>query len=590
MPNILSPDLLLVISTLFLVVSGFYFWESQVLKKKLKKQEQDRKIQQEETSNRMYELAILKELGDRVGYSLNIENIIDIIIGSLNQFIKFSVVSYMLLEPEKIIFKVHLEQSISRKFINEVQKRMLKSLSALLDKEFNTSQVTEIVSGAILVEDMDEPVRSYFNIPLVIADKVVGVLTVAHTKAGLYREEEMTILYKIVKQASQAVSRLQEVVRTEQGKLNAMMESMSEGVVMTDTDYRIMVANPAAKKIINFNNQGEISIFNFIDGLKGKFDIRAKLEESVKLDKVLTFKDVLIGDNFYQIFISPVKSDQIISKGEILGGVVIFHDITNEKEVEKMREDFTSMMVHELRSPLDGVKKISQLLGEDYVKEDKKSFDEFIQLIYKNSSRMLEMVNDLLDVAKLEAGKFEVNKELSEVRKVVEEKINFYKVLADDSKIGLDLFFAEDVPQKVNFDPAKISQTLNNLISNSLKFSKDGGKVFVQTFVHRKGQDINEEANKLKLKWFKTKDKYGLKNFSDALVIAVTDTGIGISEKNQKMLFNKFKQFKATAKGEKKGTGLGLIITKGIIEAHQGRVGIGSQEGGGSTFYLAIPL
>ncbi len=123
----------------------------------------------------MYELAILKELGDRVGYSLNIQNIIDIITGSLHQFIDYSAVSYMLLEPEEIIFKVHLEKSISRDFIDEVKDRMLKSLSALLDKKLSAKQVQEVLSGAILTENIETPVKSFFNIPLVIGDKVVGV-------------------------------------------------------------------------------------------------------------------------------------------------------------------------------------------------------------------------------------------------------------------------------------------------------------------------------------------------------------------------------------------------------------------------------
>src|SRR5207344_2389277 len=98
--------------------------------------------------------------------------------------------------------------------------------------------------------ELDEPVRPFFNIPLVIDDKVVGVLTVADTKVGLYKEEEMTILYKIIQQASKAVTSLQGVVKTEQAKVTAMVESMADGVVMTDTDYRILVANPSAKRVI----------------------------------------------------------------------------------------------------------------------------------------------------------------------------------------------------------------------------------------------------------------------------------------------------------------------------------------------------
>jgi len=201
---------------------------------------------------------------------------------------------------EKVLFKVHLEKSVHRGFIDEVRDRMLKSLSALLEKEFKREQVNEILSGAIIVDEVEEPVRSFFNIPLAIGDRVVGVLTVSDTKAGLYKEEEMTILYKITSQASKAVTKLQEVVKTEQSKLNAMVESMADGVVMTDLDYRVMVVNPSAKNIIGWQGKNEVTIFDFIDKLGNTFDIRGKLEESVKLNKSYILDKILINDKFFR--------------------------------------------------------------------------------------------------------------------------------------------------------------------------------------------------------------------------------------------------------------------------------------------------
>jgi len=378
---------------LSLLVGGFFFFRSYFLKIDLTKREQS-------MNQRMYELSILKEIGERIGYSLDVQNIVDIITNSLHQFIKYSVVSYMFLEPEKIVFKAHLEESVSKEFINDVQDRMLGSLSALLDKKFNTSQVQEVISGSILIEK-GEPVRSFFNIPLVIGEKVVGVLTVAHTKSGLYKEEEMTILYKIISQASNAVTRLQEVVETEQRKLNAMVESMSEGVIMTDKDYRIMVVNPAAKKYLKLSEKKEISIFEIIDAFGDIFAVRGKLEKSLAMDQVLITNDILINDRYYQIIISPVKSTLGIDVGNVIGSVVILHDITHEKEIERMREDFTSMMVHELRTPLGNIKKMSAYVLEKGIKEGK-NLKEYISMAHESSQEMLELVNDLLDVAKLD--------------------------------------------------------------------------------------------------------------------------------------------------------------------------------------------
>ncbi|OGH88512.1 MAG: hypothetical protein A3J93_04590 [Candidatus Magasanikbacteria bacterium RIFOXYC2_FULL_42_28] len=578
--------LVIIISLVAILAFGaglFLFIQTKQLKKTFTKKEQ-------EMGRRMYELAILKELGDRIGYSLNVQNIVDIITGSLHQFIEYDVVSYMLLQPEKIIFKVQLEESVSRKFIDDVKNRMMNSLSALLNQEFKNNQIDEVLVGAIVVDEVEEPVRSFFNIPLVIAGNVVGVLTVADTKVGLYKEEETTILYKITQQASQAVTRLQEVIKTEQGKLNAMVESMTEGVVMTDKDYRVVVANPAIRKTIGIDNKKDITIFDFIDHLEGKFDIRGKLEESVKLDKMLVTEEVQLRERYYQIFVSPVKSSLRIKGEEIIGAVVIFHDITHEKELTQMRENFTSMMVHELRSPLDGIKKMVTVLEKGDVVKDKKTQKEYFELIHQNSSNMLTLVNDLLDVAKLEAGKFEVRAIPNDIRKIIEETEKFFKSSAKSAKISLDSVVDKQIPAEVNFDYGRIGQVLNNLISNALKFTSPGGKTTVGAFLHKKGGIFKKEADDANIIWT-TEKIIDLENLPDSIIISITDSGRGIATEKISQLFNKFYQIDNLPESvEIKGTGLGLVIAKGIVESHHGIIGVFSEEGVGSTFYFTLPI
>src|SRR3989338_5378545 len=564
-----------------LIIGGFFYWKIYKLKKDVDKNE-------EKMRRGMYELAILKELGDRTGYSLNIQNIIDVITGSLRQFIDYSVTSYIFVEPEKIIFKAHLEKSVSREFIDSIKKRMVSSLSAILNKDFSKTRIEEILSGAILTEYMNEPVRSFFNIPLVIGGRAVGILTIADTKTGLYKEDEMTILYKITKQASSAITSLQEVVEAEQRKLNAMVSSINEGVVMTDKDYKIVVVNPAAKIAVGLGLKEDVSIFDFIEKLGGKFDIKEKLEESVKLDKFLTVDDILIDDRFFQIFLSPVKSSFGLSKDEIIGAVVVFHDITLKKQVEKMRDDFTSMMVHELRSPLDNIKKISELLLK---KKKSKSDLEYMGFIFQDSTRMLELVNDLLDVAKLEAGKFEIGKQSADIIEIIKERVNFFKTNAKFSKVALETYFDPNTPLKIEFDSSRIVQVLNNLLSNAIKFTPEKGTVSIQTLLHKKGQNIEDEAKVIGAKWFLNKNLKNINNIPNSLIVAVTDTGVGLSQDKIVQLFSKFKQFRvAIEAGEKKGTGLGLVVVKGIVEAHGGVVGVASQEGVGSSFYFNLPL
>ena len=545
-----------------------------------------------EVKQRMYEIAILKEISDRTGYSLNVQKIVDVIMGSLNQFLEYSAVSYMLLEPSKIIFKSDLEKSVSPKFIQTIRERMLGALSALLGRDLSTTPVEETLTGAIMLDSVDFPVESYFNIPLVIGDQLVGILTVAHTKAGLYKEQEMEILYKIVNQASQAVSKLEEVVRTEQGKIAAMLESMIEGVIMTDREYRVIAANPAIKRIIGHATESLPTIFELMDTFKGIIDIKEKLEEAIKLDKMLSLENIYLRGKYYQVLIYPVKSNSKTVEGEILGGVVVFHDVTHEKEAEKMRNDFTSMMVHELRSPLGNIKKIGELMKSSKILDDKQASAEYVSMLYESSSSMLDLVNDLLDVAKLEAGKFDVDKQPTSIQEIITGRVKFFEGTAQGAGIMLKSFLDLRLPVTVEADTKRITQVVNNIISNGINYTQRGGTVTLECFVHDRGTLFSDEASKLGIPWvsegvFNAKTK----EFPPSVVVAVTDTGEGISDENIEKLFNKFTQFVSSVrKSDHKGTGLGLVIVKGIVDAHGGVVGVGSKVGVGSTFCFTLPL
>ncbi len=561
-------------STLFLYIKNY------CLKRKLK-------IQKEEMDSRVYELAILKEIGDRIGYSLNIQEIAEVITGSLGQFIRYTAVSYMLISGEKTIFKIHLEESASKEFVEEIKDKMIKSLSALINKRIKKKDIKKIVSGAVIVSDVNNPVRSFFNIPLVIGDRVEGVLTVASVKPGLYKEEEMTILYKIVRQASMAVTRLEEVVKTEQRKLNAMVESITEGIIMTDRDFRILVANPAVKKALGIkSDKQDLTIFDFIDNLEGSFDIRGKLEKSVKTKKVLFSREVLINKKFWQIITAPVKSTGEENK-EILGGVVIFHDMSKEKEIEQMRQNFTSMMVHELRSPLTGIKKAAEYMRQEEVRKNKKTYDEYMKMIHNDASEMINLVNDLLDVAKIEVGKFEIKKQPADIKKTIKERLIFFTPSAKEKNIKLRLSFDDNL-KKFNFDPTKISQVLNNLISNALKFTSTGGNINVQVLRHEKNKKIKKEATDLSFNWF-IKEEERFADLPDSAFIAITDTGEGIAKEDINDIFDKFKQLERKDIKEY-GTGLGLAIVKGIVNSHGGMAGVSSRQGEGSSFYFTLPL
>jgi PAS domain S-box-containing protein len=537
-----------------------------------------------EMQRRMYEVSILKELAERIGYSLNVQKIVDVITGSLRRILPYSTVSYLLLsdseEEERIIFHCVLEESVNKRFIEVVRKQMVAALSALISREIKSDEIDESISGTITDETNKEEVRSFFNIPVVINDHPVGILNVSSTKVGLYKEEEMTIMFTIMNQASTAVSKLETILNQEKGKLNSMVESMADGVFMVDVRNRLLVINPAAKSMLGVTKPSP-SIFDVLDALASKMDLRTKIEESIKLDKLTVEEQLKLNDKVLRVLISPVKD----AENQALGSVVLFHDITKEKAVEKMREDFTSMMVHELRSPLTGIRSIANLLKEDKIKNEQKKYQEFIDLIVTNSASMLDLVNDLLDVAKLEAGKFQILRKESFVPDIIKVRIQSFNSLAQENHLTLESKLGDGIP-KMMLDEGKIGQVLNNFLSNAIKFTKQG-KIIVSSFVLDANEDMAGKVAALGMIWPGVKPmKFDLKQ----LIIAVTDTGLGIPEDQLARLFNKFTQLEQTASSEKRGTGLGLVISKGIVEAHGGEVGVFSTAGKGTTFFFNLPL
>ncbi len=540
---------------------------------------------EEQMKHRMYELSILREIGERIGYSLNVQKIVEVIAGSLGKLLPYSTVAYMLPNEEgRLVFKITLAEPVRKDFISEVRAGMLKTSSVLFSKDYGDKDIEESVSGVITDPTSREKVQSFFNVPIVINDKPAGIFTVASVKPGLYKtSEEVEILYTIMNQASEAISKLQTVLEIEKGKLSAMVASMADGILMFDTLNRLIIINGQAREMLKLGSK-EPTVFDVLDRLSNKFDLRTKIEESLRKDQLIVEDEIELGQIFLQILITPVKDN----KNKPLGSVVLLHDITHEKEVEKMRDDFTSMMVHELRSPLTGIRSIATLLKNENIVSERQKYQQFIELIGSNSNSMLELVNDLLDVAKLESGKFEVFKKATDLKRIIELRIQSFNSLASENKLTLEAKIAPEVPTSVLADENKISQVLNNLISNSIKFTGPGGKITLGAYICQANQDLAQIAFDKDIGWQGLKK--GLKCQEDSVVVSVTDTGLGITQSEMARLFNKFQQLSASAMSGKKGTGLGLVIVKGIVEAHGGEVGVLSEEGKGSTFYFTLPL
>ena len=223
------------------------------------------------------------------------------------------------------------------------------------------------------------------------------------------------------------------------------------------------------------------------------------------------------------------------------------------------------MMVHELRAPLTAIKDSAELMVEQLEDEGKIERDQetkFLSIIDQQSKKMLLQIGQVLDAAKIEAGEFVVSKSPNNISEIIKDAVEPFLPEARKKQLFLSTEISPSLP-KVEVDSLKITEALNNLISNSLKFTPAGGRIVVSAKVENEG-----------------------------LKVAVSDNGIGIPEDDQKDLFSKYYQIRTSPHQlAKKGTGLGLYITKGIVEAHNGSVGVIS--GGlnqGTTIYFVLPI
>jgi len=242
-----------------------------------------------------------------------------------------------------------------------------------------------------------------------------------------------------------------------------------------------------------------------------------------------------------------------------------------KQELEQAKADFTAMLVHELRSPLWGIEEsLSFIRKADPNRPlDQVHFD-LLNTGIATSEKMLSLINDILDLSKLEAGKLHLAKVPVDFREIVEFTCKSMRSPIDAKRFRLERNFMSDLP-KVDVDPDQMGQVMMNFVSNSIKFTAEGGRISISVDAEEVAEDIDAGTRK-------------------QLVICVADTGVGIAKEEIPFLFEKYKQTKAGKLSKDKGTGLGLAINKRIIEAHGGKVWVDSEVDKGTSFHFTIPV
>ncbi|MFW6210990.1 MAG: sensor histidine kinase, partial [bacterium] len=320
-----------------------------------------------------------------------------------------------------------------------------------------------------------------------------------------------------------------------------------------DRENSIVMINRVAEEIFAINSIESFGkpIDDFVkdktitDNFKTVIAIKsiAKIEVKIVIDK---------KDHFFAAVFAPILND----KGDSTGSVAVFRDITEIKELDKMKSEFLNMVSHELRTPLTPIQAYSELMMVRTVKEEK--VKNYASIINKETQRLGALIGDLLDLSRIESGKgLSLTIDEIDFRELLEGVHETFKSVSSKHKIILTI---PDKSDKIKVDKNKMIQVLTNLLSNAVKYSPEGGNIYIE-----------------------------MEDRADEIEVSVRDEGLGISKKDLASIFEKFYRVENEAVRKIGGTGIGLPIVKYILELHNGRINVESEEGKGSRFSFIIP-
>jgi len=344
-------------------------------------------------------------------------------------------------------------------------------------------------------------------------------------------------------------------LESEAKKILAVIESLPDGILIFNEKKNLVLINFQAQSFLNisgaeaFNkNILELSQYAFCKPL---VSILGGGIAEVKSEKVELKSDLIL----------EILSNPLMVEGKKIGTIVVLRNITEKETVERVKSDFITVAAHKLRTPTSAIKWLSQGLLDgdngDLAKEQK----EAIEKISVANERVIDLANKLLNSAESEGGKYLSKPALSDIEDIIISVVADLKEAAKKNNISIKLEKTENQMPKIMMDVEKIKIAIYDFIDNAIRYNNAGGKVNI--YLTKKDDDV---------------------------IIAIKDTGIGISKREQDQMFLKFFRGEKALKIDTEGKGLGLFIAKNIIEEHGGNVWFESKEGFGSTFYISLPI
>jgi two-component system phosphate regulon sensor histidine kinase PhoR len=348
-------------------------------------------------------------------------------------------------------------------------------------------------------------------------------------------------------------------LNTEKKRLKTVLNCMTSGVMMTNQDQEVVLHNLAFMRLMEIHEeiQTPLPVDRIIHDESLLNTLRKIQGGACAMDESMS-QEIRTGTRVLRAISAPALGPDRNVFWRITGAVTVFEDITAFKKLDQMKSDFLNMVAHELRSPLVSVRQLLHVLLEGLAGPLQEKQADFIARGTKKIDALLELINDLLNVARIEAGGYVRNRVPTDIARIIQETVSLMEPRAREQGITLTVSCVNMKP--VSADPKGMEEVLSNLITNAINYSPEGGTVSITA----RGRGSQME-------------------------IEVSDTGVGISPEELPKIFDKFYRVKHPKTRHVTGTGLGLAIVKDVVEAHEGTIDVHSIAGKGTVFTILIP-
>ena len=344
----------------------------------------------------------------------------------------------------------------------------------------------------------------------------------------------------------------------------AMVENVSDHIIITDKDGLILHANPAVEETTGFLAKeiiGKKAGTSELWGGEMEKSFYKNLWKTIKEDKKSFVGEITNRKKNGKKYIASAKISPVLNEtNEAVFFVGVERDITKEKEIDRMKTDFISLVSHQIRTPLAAMKWHLELLNDETLNNLTKDQKDSLQNVNNSNEKMIDLVNVLLDISRIESGRLIIKPEPSNIGDLLNSVLEEVSPGIQKQEIELSVDITNDLPD-INLDPNLIGHAFMNLLTNSIKYTEKGGQIHVS--IYKKGAEIIAE---------------------------VTDNGFGIPKKEQKEVFKKFHRGSNVLKIDTEGSGLGLYLTKALIRISGGKIGFESEVGKGTTFWFSLPI